>query len=90
MASEPSDELTLPHKTLVARSMEELRIKTGMHDGLFRIGKAAWQLDQDTGLITFTSPSGLVATATQPRRASGSRWPMVRSWTMLIVCVPLP
>ena len=43
--------------------MESLRIKTGMHDRLFQIGKSAWAVDQDTGLITFTSPDGIVATA---------------------------
>ena len=53
----------LPYGTLVARAMESLRMKTGMHDRLFQISKAAWAVDQDTGLITFTSPDGLVATA---------------------------
>ncbi len=48
---------------LLARSMEELMTKTALHDQLFQIGRADWQLDQDTGLITFTSPRGVVATA---------------------------
>ncbi len=40
---------------MVARSVDELRIKTELHDRLFQIGAAVWELDQDTGLITFTS-----------------------------------
>jgi hypothetical protein len=67
---EPGSESTVPHATLLERSMEELRIKTEVHDGLFQISKAAWQLDQDTGLITFTSPSGLVASA--PAQIAGT------------------
>lgn len=50
--------------------MEELRINTGMHDRLFQISKANWQLNQDTGIITFTSPEGLVASA--PAQVVGS------------------
>ena len=53
----------IPFETLVARSMASLRLQTGIHEHLFQIDKAAWALDQDTGLITFTNPDGLVATA---------------------------
>ena len=60
----------LPHATMVARAMEELRIKTASFDRLFQLGRADWQLDQDTGIIEFTSPKGLVATA--PAQIVGS------------------
>jgi hypothetical protein len=30
---------------MVARSVEELRIKTELHNRLFQIGAAAWELD---------------------------------------------
>src|SRR4029453_12764297 len=60
----------LPHATMVARAMEELRIKTASFDRLFQLGQADWQLDQDAGTIVFTSPKGLVATA--PAQIVGS------------------
>jgi hypothetical protein len=53
----------LPHPILMARSLEELKIKTSLFDGLFQIRQAAWQLDQDVGVITFESPDGIVASA---------------------------
>ncbi len=63
-------ESVLPHSTMVARSMEELRIKTASFDRLFQIGEADWELDQDKGEIVFTSPQGLVATA--PAQVAGT------------------
>ena len=65
-----SPETELPHATMVARSVEELRIKTASFDRLFQIGEADWQLDQDKGEIVFTSPQGLVATA--PAQIAGT------------------
>jgi hypothetical protein len=41
MATERGDESALPYATMVARSVEELRIKTELHDRLFQIGAAA-------------------------------------------------
>ena len=69
MSSE-STEGEIPHATMVARSMEELRIKTASFDRLFQIGEADWQLDQDKGEIIFTSPKGIVATA--PAQIAGT------------------
>jgi hypothetical protein len=66
----PEKESELPHSTMVARSMEELRIKTASFDRLFQIGEADWELDQDKGEIVFTSPEGLVATA--PAQIAGT------------------
>jgi hypothetical protein len=50
-------------RELFASSMKELEAKTAAHETLFQIGKADWELDQDAGTITFTSPDGTVATA---------------------------
>src|SRR5262245_19604790 len=69
MSTEPT-EGEIPHTTMVARSIEELRIKTASFDRLFQIGEADWQLDQDQGEIIFTSPKGLVATA--PAQIAGT------------------
>jgi hypothetical protein len=60
----------IPHATMVARSMEELRIKTASFDRLFQIGEADWELDQDEGEIVFTSPGGIVARA--PAQIAGT------------------
>jgi hypothetical protein len=49
-------------RVLLAQSMEELRMKTGAHDGLWKLSEAAWAVDQDTGTIIFTSPDGTKAT----------------------------
>jgi hypothetical protein len=59
-----------PHATMVARSLEDLRIKTASFERLFQIGEADWALDQDRGEIVFTSPQGLVATA--PAQIAGT------------------
>jgi hypothetical protein len=68
--SAESTETEIPHSLMVARSLEELRIKTASFDRLFQIGQADWQLDQERGEITFTSPKGLMATA--PAQIAGS------------------
>lgn len=56
-ASQPS------YETYVARGSEELRLKTALQEQMFQISRAAWNVDQDTGIIQFQSPSGVVATA---------------------------
>ncbi len=55
---------------MVARGMEELRLKTVINIRLFQMDKAFWAVDQETGVITFTSPDGLIATA--PAQIVGS------------------
>lgn len=67
--SSASDE-DLAYPTLVARSMEDLRIRTGSFQRLFQIGASDWFLDQDERVITFTSPEGIVATA--PAQIAGT------------------
>jgi uncharacterized protein DUF6882 len=47
---------------LLERSLEELRIKTAAHDGVWQLSQADWDIDQDAGTIVFTSPKGMVAT----------------------------
>lgn len=50
------------YKSLVAQSLEELRLKTEAHNEVWHLGEADWELDQDHGNIVFTSPKGIVAT----------------------------
>ena len=49
--------------TLVAQSMEELRLKTAAHDAGWGVGDADWSVDQDQGEIVFACASGITATA---------------------------
>jgi hypothetical protein len=49
-------------RILLEQSMEDLRIKTAAHDRLWRLGQAAWAIDQDAGTIVFTSSDGITAT----------------------------
>jgi hypothetical protein len=49
-------------RTLLAQSMEELRLKTAAHDSTWHLGRAAWAVDQEAGTIVFTSPDGITAT----------------------------
>jgi hypothetical protein len=58
----PAVEAELDFDTLLDRSMEELRIKTAAHDATWQLSKADWDIDQDAGTITFTSPNGITAT----------------------------
>lgn len=51
------------YDTLVAQSMEELRVKTTAHDGMWRIAESSWSVDQDEGTITFSNPRGITVTA---------------------------
>lgn len=61
MNSNKRDDELLAYPDLLARSMEELRIKTAAHDRLWHLGEAAWNVDQDEGTIIFTAPDGTVA-----------------------------
>ncbi|WP_390457424.1 DUF6882 domain-containing protein [Planctomicrobium piriforme] len=47
---------------MLERSMEDLRIKTGLHDRLWHLSEATWSVDQKLGQIVFTAPDGTVAT----------------------------
>jgi hypothetical protein len=48
-------------RALLDQSMEELRLKTAAHDGMWHLGEASWSVKQDEGTIVFTSPNGLTA-----------------------------
>lgn len=52
----------LDFDTLIEQSMEELRLKTAAHDGIWQLSKANWNIDQDAGTIVFTTPNGITAT----------------------------
>jgi len=58
----PDAEPVVVFDTLLDRSMEELRIKTAAHDGMWQLSEADWDIDQDAGTIVFTSPKGITAT----------------------------
>ncbi len=47
---------------LIAQSMEELRLKTRLHDETWHLGDADWSVDQDQGQIVFDH-QGITATA---------------------------
>jgi hypothetical protein len=58
-------------KTLLAQSMEELRLKTVGHQGGWRFGKAKqWSLDMSQGDLLFTFDDGILATC--PAQIIGS------------------
>ena len=50
-------------QTQVEKAMNGLRSLTAAHDGMWQISQAAWSVNQDEGLITFDSPTGIRATA---------------------------
>jgi hypothetical protein len=50
------------YRRLVEQSVEELRLKTTAHDGVWRLGEADWSVDQDAGVIVFTRSDGITAT----------------------------
>jgi hypothetical protein len=57
----PKDD-DLDFATLLARSLEELRIKTEAHGGTWHLGEAAWSVDQEAGQIVFSAPGGVCPT----------------------------
>ena len=62
----------------IDKAMAGLQALTAAHEGLWQISRAAWSVDQDAGKITFTSPSGIVATA--PVQIVGSYNTQDRTW----------
>lgn len=65
-------------KEFVAQCVEELRLKTEAHDGVWRLSEADWELDQDAGTIVFTTPNGIVATC--PVQIIGTYDSLAESW----------
>jgi len=58
---DPSPDHLLDYPTLLAQSLEELRLKTEAHDGTWRLGECSWSVDQAAGTIFFTRPDGMTA-----------------------------
>jgi outer membrane protein assembly factor BamB len=63
-AAQPTD-----FETLVAQSIEELRLKTQAHDAMWHLGEADWSVDQDQGQIVFRHDA---ITATAPVQIIGT------------------
>jgi hypothetical protein len=62
-AGQPAD-ADLPHDVVLARAVEELRIRTELQEVLFQVTQATeWHMSQNTGRISFTSPEGVTASA---------------------------
>ena len=54
---------TEEYQTLLAQSMEELRLKTELHNADWGLGTADWSVDQELGQIVFSRNDAIVATA---------------------------
>jgi hypothetical protein len=65
-------------EALIHQSMEELRLKTAGHDGVWHIGEAAWNIDQDAGTLTFTPNNGMWVTCSM--QIIGTRSSSANSW----------
>ena len=52
-----------PFDVLLKRSTTELQVKTRTHDSVWDLGKSSWSVDQESGTITFTRPTGEKAIA---------------------------
>jgi hypothetical protein len=50
-------------RQLIDKAVAHMQALTESHDNLWQIGEADWEVDLDTGIITFDSPNGLRATA---------------------------
>jgi hypothetical protein len=65
-------------EALVERSMEELRLKTQAHVETWGLGSAErWDMDQDEGLLTFTSKK---VVATTPAQIIGTYSTQTSTW----------
>jgi len=47
-----------PYDILLARSVNEMEIKNGLHDSVMRLTECSWAIDQDSGTITFSRNDG--------------------------------
>jgi hypothetical protein len=50
------------YKVLLEQSLEELRLKTAAHVGIWQLDNADWNVDQDAGLVVFSHQGGIRAT----------------------------
>ena len=65
-------------QALIDQCMEELRLKTEAHDGVWHISEADWNVDQDAGTIIFTPNNGMSVTCSV--QIIGSRDSTDNSW----------
>jgi len=66
------------YQALVARSMEELRLKNEAHSNAWGLGTLdRWDMDQDDGRLVFTSKT---VTATAPAQIIGTYNPESGTW----------
>lgn len=52
----------MDHPDLITRSMEELHLKTEVHDRFWQLGEANWNINQETCEVVFSAPNGTIAT----------------------------
>lgn len=59
------DDAKQEYNALLARAVEELKLKTAAHKAAWHLGEAdRWSVDQDEGKIIFNFKNGTIATAT--------------------------
>ena len=64
---------------LLEQSIEELRVKTEAHKGVWRLGQSeSWSLDQDRGDLIFSFSDGVVASC--PAQIIGTYNSQDRTW----------
>lgn len=52
----------MKYSEFIEMCLEELRLKTEAHDGIWQLSSADWNIDLDAGTVTFHAPSGMIAT----------------------------
>jgi hypothetical protein len=62
MQADTPDSLS-PYELLVRRGTNELQTNRAFQESAFKISQAAWDVDQDRGVIRFQSPDGIIAVA---------------------------
>jgi len=60
-AAAPTSQPT--YETYISRGREQLKLRSALHQQMFQIDRAAWDVDQLSGFIRFESPGGVVTTA---------------------------
>ncbi|WP_225594723.1 MULTISPECIES: DUF6882 domain-containing protein [unclassified Pseudomonas] len=50
-----------PFQAFLDQCVAELTAKAEVHDGTWHLGECSWSVDQDSGIIEFAHPEGMVA-----------------------------